>query len=310
MNLIELVAGWAETGSASPTYSIAQALLLSDLQAPALDPFATGKYGQWGQGIDRAGELLEMGGVLTYSGPGWIGNCWRDVVCRRMSTAYLIEIDGVAHFSVLSSGLRVSQIERSDSCTNEVLVEAALGPPLILALALQGKYCLHAGAVVAAGKGVVFVAESGYGKSTLARFMGARPGAAAIRISDDILPLSLGSAQQLVALPHYPQLKLASSEQPLGAPAEVPLHTIYFLEKDKPGRDGVIEMRPMTKMESTLGLVANTVAARLFDQQLLADHLTFCAEAAARIRARRLFYPRSVAMLPELAEAILADLQE
>ena len=292
-------------------YRLAEtSVAVSGLQSSYLEPFAAAGTGLWQDRVSREIDWVGAVSKPLYAGPGWIGNRWREVVCRQASGGYRITIEDVGAFAVSRGGRRVSQIELSESCPKTLLLEAVLGPPLILALALQGKFCLHAGAIVAAGKGVVFVAESGFGKSTLARFMGARAGGAAQRMSDDILPVTLGSSL-LLALPHFPQLKLASSEQPpLSAPAEVPLHTIYFLEKKNSEAHGVIETRSMTRAELTVGLTANTVAARLFDQKLLANHLTFCAEAASRVRARRLSYPRRLDLLPLVEEAISADLAQ
>jgi len=51
-------------------------------------------------------------------------------------------------------------------------------------------------------------------------------------------------------------------------------------------------------------LIRHTVAARLFDRPLLAAHLDFCAEAAARIPVRRLAYPHRREVLPQVRDAI------
>jgi hypothetical protein len=60
--------------------------------------------------------------------------------------------------------------------------------------------------------------------------------------------------------------------------------------------------------EATLALVRHTVAARLFDRDLLAAHLTFCAQVAATVPVKRLDYRRSFADLPLVGRAIAADL--
>ncbi len=270
----------------------------------------TGERRQWEEGFTGAGGLLLAAGTITYSGPGWIGNRWRDVVCRRMSSGYRISIDGIGAFTVASDGQRVTQVESSDACTGVMLLEAALGPPFILALALQGKFCLHAGAALSGEKLVAFVGESGFGKSTLARTFIAESRTVSRRICDDILPVALGQ-DSLLALPHFPQLKLPADQQPpLHAPASLPLHTVYVLDKNPPQGENNVDLHRLTRAEATMALVQHTVAARLFDKELLARHLTFCAEAAARIKVRRLSYPRSFDMLPAVREAIMADLDD
>ena len=55
-------------------------------------------------------------------------------------------------------------------------------------------------------------------------------------------------------------------------------------------------------------LIRHTVAARLFDKPLLAAHLDFCAEAAARIPVWRLAYPHRRDVLPQVRDAIRRSL--
>ena len=145
MKRIKLDTHSAAKDAAIRCYLIAETLLVSDLQTSHLEPFAADEGGQWQDGHAAEGSLLEADGTITYSGPGWVGNRWRDVVCRRISSGYRIAVEGIGAFTVASDGQRVIQVESSDACTGVMLVEAALGPPLILALALQGKFCLHAG---------------------------------------------------------------------------------------------------------------------------------------------------------------------
>ena len=310
MKRIELAAYSIEKNEAINCYHIAQTLVVSDLQSPYLAPFATGDRGQWKDRFAGEGGLLEASGTINYAGPGWIGNRWREVVSQRISIGYRIAIDGIGAFAVASDDQRITQIECSDGCANAIQVEAALGPPLILALALQGKFCLHAGAALSGEKLVAFVGESGYGKSTLARYLGSESGSVRRRVCDDILPVAVDQ-DSLLALPHFPQLKLPADRQPpLYAPVSVALHTVYVLDKNTPQIENKVDLHSMTRAEATIALVQHTVAARLFDQELLAQHLTFCAEAAARIRVRRLSYPRRFDMLPRVREAIMADLDD
>ena len=58
-----------------------------------------------------------------------------------------------------------------------------------------------------------------------------------------------------------------------------------------------------------LALVSHTVAARLFGKDLLAQHLAFCAQAAAQMPVRRLAYPRRFDTLPRVRDALAADLE-
>lgn len=109
-----------------------------------------------------------------------------------------------------------------------LLAEMLLGPALTLALALQGTWCLHAGAVAVAGQGVAFVGESGVGKSTLAAYFDEQV-PDSWRVADDVLPVTV-EEDNLVAFPRYPQLGLPAQAQ-IGAvgPERLPIERIYLL---------------------------------------------------------------------------------
>ena len=189
-----------------------------------------------------------------------------------------------------------------------VVVEAALGPALILALALQGTWTLHASAVFSDDRAVAFVGESGNGKSTLAGFLGreGRPGWRLL--ADDMLPVVPGPGG-LDVLPHFPQLKLAGEDcSPAALPERMPLAAIYVLPPAA-GRSKAVQVRRLGSRDAALAVVRHTVAARLFDGALLARHLAFCAHAAAHIRICRLTYPHRYELLPAVRDAIRADLQ-
>lgn len=112
---------------------------------------------------------------------------------------------------------------------------------------------------------------------------------------------------QILALPHFPQLKLAPTEQPGPAtPEAVALGGIYQLAEGEVGDPTITRL---AAQEATLTLVRHTVAARLFDQQLLADHLAFCARLAESVPVKRLHYRRSFDSLPRVSRAIGQDLK-
>ena len=108
----------------------------------------------------------------------------------------------------------------------------------------------------------------------------------------------------LFALPRFPQLKLPITAQPgLTFPEKIPLAAVYLLDKGP-----VIHIEAAGPASAALTLASHSVAARLFDRQLLGAHLDFCAQAAAAVR--RLVYPRIYAELPAVWQALRADLGE
>jgi hypothetical protein len=189
----------------------------------------------------------------------------------------------------------------------EVLALMALGPPPILALALQGVTCLHAGAVATEHGVVAFVGRSGAGKSTLADFL-QRHESGWSRCADDILAVALGNGG-VDALLQFPQLKLDRDEQWCPPkPERLPLLAFYVLGDDPPEAENIV-LRPLSPRESTAELVSHTVAWTLFAPDLLTRHLEFCASAAQAVPVRELSYPKRIELLPEVGEAIRADLE-
>ena len=60
--------------------------------------------------------------------------------------------------------------------------------------------------------------------------------------------------------------------------------------------------------DSALVLAGHTVAARIFDRQLLSRHFGFCSQAASDLPMRRLAYPRIRSEMPVVWKALKADL--
>ena len=244
---------------------------------------------------------------LIFQGPGRIGNVVGEVQCIRNTNGFQLEVDRAGTVGINSQGTEIVLHERAPNGSPDVLSEVVLGPALILALALQGTWCLHASAVASSGQVVCFLGRSGSGKSTLAAFLDEFD-RSYCRLADDILPVRPGR-DGLDTLPRYPQLKLPPDAQPsLGVAAErVPLAAIYVIA----GTDRVEtkpEVRSLAAQDATLALVRLTVAARIFDNHLLARHLAFCANVAGQIPVRELAYPRSYDMLPKVGRLLAADL--
>jgi hypothetical protein len=181
--------------------------------------------------------------------------------------------------------------------------EALLGPPLMLALALQSQFCLHASAV-GTTKGVIALAgESGGGKSTLARYL-AEDGDARQLVTDDILPIDLNN-RGVDVLPRFPQLKLSLEDQPaVHLPERLPLAAIFSLG-DPAGSD--IQARRLSAREALLVLIRHAVASRLFGKELLARHMEIFSTVAQTLPVFALDYPRAFDLLPQVARTVLDD---
>jgi len=157
---------------------------------------------------------------------------------------------------------------------------------------------LHASALVIDRRVVALTAESGGGKSTTAA---AATSLSLDRIADDQLPVRLGPHPR--ALPHFPQPKLAAAAH---YPAEAPaaLRLLALVEIAHAPTTEAISIERQSQSAASLALARATVAARLFDRALLADHFVATTNAAASCVVARLSYPSGVERLPEVLTAL------
>jgi hypothetical protein len=249
----------------------------------------------------RPAKALQSSGMV--SDRSFTISVWKE------KSGTILDIPGAGQFMVASAGGAVYQLSNDPPFDSTFLVQAILGPPLVLALALQEVWCLHASAVRHEECAIAFLGESGAGKSTLAGSISEMKDFNLL--ADDILPISWESGElngELQARPHFPQLKLPPDRQPaLSQPELLPLRRLYLLSSTTETDNGVL-IEPLSVQEATLAFVRHTVGARLFDRQLLERHLDFCARAALTVSICRLVYPRRRQSLPEVRRAIWADL--
>lgn len=235
-------------------------------------------------------------GRTIYDGPGLVDGILgriRSSICADGS--HSVEYEDGERFWIASDGWRV--VRMTTVSAGARAVERAIGAPLALALAARGVYLLHASALRSAGGVLALAAASGAGKSTLAAAAEEHPDLGLSRVADDLLPVRL--VPEPVALPHFPQLKLpADRNYPSGSAPALPWSALVEIghSADCAG----IEIRRLGRAETCRGIVAATVAARLFDPDLLVKHFEACAGASARIVGIRLRYPsgRQIQRLP------------
>jgi hypothetical protein len=189
----------------------------------------------------------------------------------------------------------------------------------------RGRLVLHGSVVQVDGKAVVFLGPTGAGKSTTA--------AAFYRqgyplLDDDIVVVRFDEQGPVVA-PGVPQLKLtpemenrididsADAEDTRGVtgktyyrtetetvdPHGVPLSGCYLL------RDGpAASVEPVTGHDAILELIANTYTGGLLDETDRAEmNFQQCANIVGDTSVNVLARPQSLAALPDLVEAVVAD---
>ena len=199
-------------------------------------------------------------------------------------------------------------------------------------LSHEGRLVLHAGAVDRNGRSLIFVGESGYGKSSLV----ASFDQAGLRlIGDDALVISL-EAGRCCAAAVYPSLRLFSDSidavLPAGSGARpvshytsklrvdlsqerssepdqpLPIEAIFIL--GGPGKGDKIKVRPMTVAETCISLIRNSFALDPTDTEIARKRLGEASAMANQVPAYEISYPHDYTRLAEVRQAIIACLDE
>jgi len=235
--------------------------------------------------------------VLSCRTVGLVGGEQREVETWSAPPGLLLKVAGGSDFYITPGGQYVVKAARDGNVLPSPLTgldrDILLGPALVLALALRGTWSLHASAATFKDKLIVFLAESGQGKSTLATYLA---GAGWQLVADDILPVT-GDPSGMQAWPRFPQLKLPPESQPGPHLSEqLPLGKICLLLPA--GKDDTPAVQLIPPGEAVKALLAHTAGARLFEPDLLSRHLEFCARSATQVPAYRLAYPHRRDALP------------
>ena len=237
---------------------------------------------------------------------GWVGGKQREVETWSASPGILLKVAGGSDFYIAPDGQYIVKTERDGNELSSSLTELdrdiLLGPALVLALALRGTWCLHASAAIHNDNLIVFLGESGQGKSTLASSLVAAERSGWRLVADDILPVTMDSGG-VAAWPRFPQLKLPLEAQPgPGLPERLLISKVCVLANA--GMDEKPELQRLPAGQSAQVLLGHVAGTRLFDPELLEKHLTFCTRAAGQVPVFRLSYPRRLDALPSVKELL------
>ena len=239
---------------------------------------------------------------------------------------------GLFEFLVSADGYRIA-CRALNGASRESFQTYLVGQVLSFALLRQGFEPLHSNAVVINGEAVAFLGDCGYGKSSLGatflqvgyrlltddllvlkeemdRFM-AYPGPPRIKLFPEIARSVLG--EQVSGTPMSNQtpklvIPLAQNET-VSAEGVFPLKAIYVLTPPPASsRSHKITIRKLSPRRAFLALLKNTFNTVIVEPDRLKFQFVLATRLTARVPVKSLSYPRTLARLPAVREAILSDL--
>lgn len=236
---------------------------------------------------------------------------------------YAIRFVERADFAVSLSDARVSCVPVPGASEQSVR-DLFLNQVVPLIRAHQGELVVHASAVAVGGAAILFVGQSGRGKSTLAA---AFAKASMPFLSDDGVVLTSDGSRYVVA-PNRPSFRLwQDSQLAIGARLELPdedeqekssvqagedlpfhaaplpLRAFYFLG---PGLAGKVRIEPLSRRQALADLINHSFLLDVADHVRLRDHFETLAVLAESVPSFAFDYPRDYARLPEVIDAVLA----
>ncbi len=258
---------------------------------PALEPFLRPDLKPPVVATDPNGDWLKTG---AWRVAGRVGTRGLRVRHARNRSGYLLRVTGV-DCHVREDGRQITL--RASASGESILTDVLLGPGLILALSLQGCWCMHGSAIRREDSAVLFVGESGAGKSTVAEWL-SRTDDDLMRVADDVVAVAV-HAGRIHLIPPFPQLQLSAHQQYTGE-RPVCIERIYALKRT----DGIARCRPLHGVAAALTVARHTVATRLLDAPALQRHLNFCSQVTKTTKIYTMDYPHSADSLKQVRRAI------
>ena len=238
----------------------------------------------------------------------------------------------LAHFSVSAAEKEICCYYKPD-VPLESIVHLLLDMVVPLLLSQQGRLVLHAGAVMISGKIIAFLGETGQGKSSLTASFGQKgfavvtddclvvedterhhictPLYPGLRLWPDAVLALFGGDLSLPAVTHYTDKRRLGPEKGLlifcSEPG--PLDRIYVLSTHQEKKNKrTITIDSLLPREAFMELVKHPYRLGLNPRERLRGEFQTLGRLVNSLAVRRICYPRDYALLPEVREAILADL--
>jgi hypothetical protein len=242
----------------------------------------------------------------------------------RNDGGYLLRFPDIADFQVSADGFDIV-CHPVPSVPEATSLHLYLNQVLPLALSTRGKLVFHASAVEVAGSAIVFAAESGRGKSTLAAIFAV--GGFRLLTDDGLVVEANGNAFEI--LPSHPSIRLwGDSQEALLPPDANPAPAVHYTSKarflaggslrfcDQPqplrrvyflggGSVATLEIERLSPAEALIGWIKNSFLLDVEDKCTLASHFRQVADLAKQPIHYHLDYPRRYEEMEKLRQTIL-----
>ncbi len=263
----------------------------------------------------------------TASTPAIVGDWYEHSLLADGSD--LLVWPGLFQFVVSTDGSRVTCGRLADA-TTESFESYLLGAVMSYALVRQGMEPLHATAVVVDGAAVAFAANSGMGKSTLAAaFLAAGhqvvtddmfvlrdvngcpsvfPGPRRIKLRPHVSQRFCASRMNLGVMNPWTDKWILPLQEDESSSGPLPVRAIFILEEpDDPAAPVVVERLP--RADAVLALVGATANLQLRSPQRLRRQFDEAVRLTESIPVMRLSYPRRLELLPDVLQAVRAQVR-
>jgi hypothetical protein len=251
----------------------------------------------------------------------------------KRADEYFIRFPGLADFLISVDGAYI-RCHPAGDIPHETLRHLLLDSILPLALSRGNKTVLHAGAIALPewNTAVIFIGESGLGKSTLTLSFAKSgfplltddcllieerdgmlfgfPSYPGLRVWPDVADEFFPPETQLAPFAHYSEKKrvvLGQVALPYSQ-APLPICGAFFLAPEKAEETGLINVTPVSPREAFIELYKQLFNLDITDLDWLKQSFLTLGHVQQWPHFARLSYPRQLALLPTVQEAILSAL--
>lgn len=248
----------------------------------------------------------------------------------KIESGFVARWNDICDFEVSNDGTRITCHPWEGVPWGEVnpFIQGRILP---LALNFQGAVTLHGAAVKVDGGIVALLGTSGTGKSTLSASFhtlgytlvaddlvavwqdGERPtvewGPNHVRLDKNSIEfISSRVDDPLQAEPDYDKTRVTLRPAEADLSGGAPLRTIYLLERVGPDELDGPEIVQLSSVEALPSIMQGISNRSILEKKRLAEHFGLIGKMLGSVPVKHLRYPSSLERLPEVCEAVNADL--